>query len=291
MNEYAFTERSVESKRILYSPSNFAKEDLLHLQETGTLSAIKPHKSHRSHLKSYLMFVILHGSGQLTYEDEIYNVKDGDCVFIDCNKPYSHSTGDDLWTLEWVHFDGRSMEGIYGKYRERGGRPVFRPKSKIPFAEILNKIYDTAAGDDFMRDMRLNEQLSSLLTMIMENSWVPENQKTRASTSSENILGDVKDYIDIHYRERISLDKLSEEFFINKFYLVRLFKSTYGDTIINYQTSQKIANAKRLLRFSEKSIEEAGYDSGFEDPNYFSRTFKKAEGYTPSDYRNMWREK
>lgn len=291
MEEYAFTQRSVESKRILYTPSTFAKEDLLHLQETGTLTALKAHESHRSHLRSYLLFVVLNGKGTLHYEGQIYNISEGDCVFIDCSRAYVHETGDDLWTLQWVHFYGHGMEGIYKKYCERGGTPVFRPVSLVTFTTGLDKLYSIATSDDYLRDMKINEVLSSLLTCIMENSWLPENQKRTYSDTTDAVINEVKGYIDEHFAEKIVLDELADKFYINKFYLIRLFKVRYGDTIVNYQIGQKINAAKRMLRFSDMSIEDIGYKCGFEDANYFSRAFRKIEGSSPSMYRRIWREK
>jgi len=291
MNEFAFTENIVKSQRILYTPSSFAKEDLLHLQETGTLTAMKQHASHRSHLRSYLFFFILSGEGRLVYDEVEYPLVQGDCVFIDCRKAYIHETMEgNLWSLQWTHFYGSAMPGIYTKYCERGGSPVFRPQNSTGFISIQDKLYKVATSDDYMRDMRINELLSSLLTLIMENSWAPENQKQSISDSTSAVLLQVKDYIDEHYKEKLVLDELSDQFFMNKYYLIRLFKNRFGDTIINYQIKQRINSAKKLLRFSNLSIESVGFECGFEDPNYFSRAFKKIEGSSPSFYRNMWRE-
>lgn len=290
MNEYSFSEKTVESKRILYTPSSFAREDLFHLQETGTLTAITTHSSHRSNLTSYLFFVILNGSGRLVYKGEEFLLSQGDCVFIDCNNPYIHETSKDFWTLQWTHFYGPGVAGIYNKYCERGGRPVFRPVSISKFVSVQNNLYSMAVSDDYLRDMRINELLSSLLTLIMENSWNTEHQKQTVSDNTASILAEVKEYLDFHYKEKLILDELSEMFYMNKYYMIRLFKSIYGDTIINYQIKQRINAAKRMLRFSDLSIESVGYECGFDDPNYFSRIFKKIEGSSPSVYRNTWRE-
>lgn len=291
MTEYAFNENTVESKRILYTPSSFAKEDLLHLQETGTLKALKSHASKRSHLKSYLFFIILHGHGKLIYEGASHELSMGDCVFIDCSKAYIHETSGDLWTLQWVHFYGTSMAGIYEKYCNRGGLPIFHPSETSGFTEVLEKLYTIATSDDYLKDMRINEILSSLLTLIMENSWFPENQRFNNYSSSANIIEDLKKYIDNHYKEKLILDELSEKFFINKYHMIRLFKSRYGLTIINYQTNLRIGASKQLLRFSDLSMEDISLQCGFDDPNYFSRTFKSVEGSSPSSYRRMWRDK
>ena len=83
---------SVQSSRILYTPSPFARSSLLHLQEVGSLTAIKPHTSKREKLQSYLCFMVEDGEGELVYEGKNYELRSGDVVFIDCRKAYSHST-------------------------------------------------------------------------------------------------------------------------------------------------------------------------------------------------------
>lgn len=98
---------SVTSSRILYTPSTFARTSLLHLQEIGSLQAIHQHTSTRTNLTSFLCFVVLSGEGTLSYEEQTYQLGEGDCVFIDCRKAYSHSTSDNLWSLQWCHFYGK----------------------------------------------------------------------------------------------------------------------------------------------------------------------------------------
>lgn len=87
------TSPSVRSSRILYTPSPFARSSLLHLQEVGSLTAIRPHTSKREKLQSYLCFMVEDGEGELVYEGKKYELIRGDVVFIDCRKAYSHSTG------------------------------------------------------------------------------------------------------------------------------------------------------------------------------------------------------
>ena len=108
---------SVSSSRIIYTPSTFARMSLLH-----------PHTSQRSDLVSFLCFIVLSGEGELSYEGQTYQLGSGDCVFIDCRKAYSHSTSDNLWSLQWCHFYAPSLPAVYEKYKERGGRPVFRKR-------------------------------------------------------------------------------------------------------------------------------------------------------------------
>lgn len=84
---------SVRASRIIYTPSTFARTSLVYLQEVGSFESLSPHVSKRSNLVSFLCFIVLSGRGQLSYEGEVYKLAVGDCVFIDYQKAYSHSTG------------------------------------------------------------------------------------------------------------------------------------------------------------------------------------------------------
>lgn len=304
---------SVTSSRILYTPSTFARTSLLHLQEVGSLQAIHPHTSTRTNLTSFLCFVVLSGNGTLTYEGTTYELSAGDCVFIDCRKAYSHSTGynsegkstsvnetafekdttasqstnlpTSLWSLQWCHFYAPFLPAIYEKYKERGGSPVFHPDDSAPFTAILTDLYTLASSSDYIRDMRINESLSALLTLLMEQSWHPES-KTVSRKRLE--LVEIKNYLDEHYTEKIVLDDLSEKYYINKYYLTKIFKETYGSTINGYIIAKRITRAKQLLRFTDMTVDEIGAAVGMGDANYFSRTFRKVEGISPREYRKQW---
>ena len=87
MNTPLFQGDLVSTNRIIYTPSAFAKNSLLHLQEVGELQAKKPHISKRTNLLSYLFFLVEKGSGTLDYNGQTYTLSQGDCVFIDCMSP------------------------------------------------------------------------------------------------------------------------------------------------------------------------------------------------------------
>lgn len=281
-----FTGSPVESNRILYTPSEFAKTNLLHLQEIGELQAKKPHTNSRSKLNSYLFFVVKEGSGTLHYDGKDYELNKGSLVFIDCYKPYSHTSSQDLWTLQWAHFYGPNMSGIYGKYEERGGKPCFRSSHLEEYIQLLNSLHQIAASNDYIKDMKIFEKLTALLTLLMEDSWAETDTK-KHPTGKRN-LQDVKDYIDMHFTDKITLDELAEHFYINKFYLTRVFKEQFGMSISQYIMQLRITMAKRNLRFTTLSIEEIAAQCGLEDANYFSRIFRKVEGVAPGEYRRQW---
>jgi len=317
----------VSTKRTIYTPTSFAKSSLLYLQEIGTLKANREHTSRRSGLESFLFFFINEGSGELVYEGEKYALKKGDCAFLYCADTYSHTTSPDLWNISWIHFNGPEMLKIYDKYKQRGGQPVFHPGEGKKYSDGNNRIlekknidderieineqnktgkreknedtgnatglakikriwsdtYAIANSSDYLRDMRINQYLSELIAEIMVYSWNENNEKGKKVRIRE-----VKQFIDENYAKKIALTDLSERFYINKYYLLRLFKGQYGMTVNEYVEGLRISKAKELLRFTDKGIREIGILCGFEDSHYFSRVFVKVEGISPSEYREKW---
>ncbi|MBE5037099.1 helix-turn-helix transcriptional regulator [Subdoligranulum sp. DSM 109015] len=281
---------SVRSRRILYTPSPFARANLVHLQETGRLTATAAHTSRRERLQSFLCFVVCAGSGQLVYDGQHFPLKAGDVVFLDCRRPYAHSTGGsagELWTLQWCHFYGPCVAAIYEKYCERGGRPVFHPADAGRFSELMSQVYAAAGNDDYIRDMWLNEKLNTLLALLMAESWQPASLRNPRRPARRDVAP-VREYLEEHCTEKIALESVAEHFFLNKHYLARLFKEQYGVSVNSYLTQVRITRAKQMLRFTDKAVSVIAAECGLEDANYFSRVFKKVEGVTPKQYRELW---
>ena len=114
---------------------------------------------------------------------------------------------------------------------------------------------------------------------------VRPKKKLRPVTRQVSAL---KEYLDNHYSEKITLEGLSEIFFVNKYTLSREFKELYGTSIINYLLLVRITHAKQMLRFTNLSVDEIGASCGITPLYYFSRTFKKIEGISPLEYRRQW---
>ncbi len=294
MNPTLFDGTLVRSRRIIYTPSDFAKANLLHLQEVGELQAQKPHTSRRTNLSSYLFFMVLAGEGILEYEGERHALKQGDCVFVDCHKPYAHSCSESLWRLKWVHFYGPNMGGIYGKYAERGARAVLTPEGGAAYEKLMDEIYDIASSNAYSKDMQICEKLTSLLTLLIEQSFhaaqcgADRGAARQRNAAKRQNLQAVKEYLDANYASKITLDMLAEHFFINKYYLTRIFKEQFGGSVTEYLLQVRITRAKQQLRFTDKPIDEIAHECGMHDANYFARMFKKVEGATPGEYRRMW---
>jgi len=94
-----------------------------------------------------------------------------------------------------------------------------------------------------------------------------------------------KNFISHHADRDITLDELSDIANLDKYYLGRLFKKTYGYTPIQYHIMTRFEKAKQLLQFTNLTITEISEKLGFRSIHSFSRGFRKYEGISPSYFR------
>ena len=85
--------------------------------------------------------------------------------------------------------------------------------------------------------------------------------------------------------KRKELEEMAREVGISPYYLSKLFKESEGTGYIEYTTKLRMDYAKEQLGATDRSIKEICHDAGYQDPNYFSRIFKKWTGMTPTEYR------
>jgi two-component system, response regulator YesN len=100
-------------------------------------------------------------------------------------------------------------------------------------------------------------------------------------------LHDITRYIDIHFADPVlSAETVAEKFFISTGYLTKLFRQHLEKTFLEYIMEKKMARARELLKTSDLKNYEIAEQLGYKDPHYFSTSFKKYFGQTPSEYKS-----
>lgn len=97
------------------------------------------------------------------------------------------------------------------------------------------------------------------------------------------LLQDVKEYINVHLHEDISLQDVADKMFFSTVYFSRFFKKQTGETFSNYLLRTRMEYALKLLE-KNKKVTEISVACGYHDPSYFTRIFKEYFKYTPKDY-------
>ena len=98
-------------------------------------------------------------------------------------------------------------------------------------------------------------------------------------------LNIAKEFIRMHFDDKISVEDIAERSGISKYYLIRLFKDVYNITPYNYILDLRINKAMDMLRSGKKSITQVCFDAGFESASTFSLFFKKYTGLSPRNFR------
>jgi two-component system response regulator YesN len=113
--------------------------------------------------------------------------------------------------------------------------------------------------------------------------------KAMYSRKDRKLIELVKEYIQKHYREDITLSRVADEVYVNPNYLSEIFKAQTGESFVDYFTRVRIEKAKELIKDIRVKTYEVGELVGYEDPAYFSKVFKKVVGVSPTEYRNLVR--
>ena len=93
-------------------------------------------------------------------------------------------------------------------------------------------------------------------------------------------------YMSEHYNENITLNEISNLVGVSVQYFSKLFKDEVGCNFVDWLNSLRINRAKELMTTTQMSIKEVGFHVGYNDPNYFSRIFKRYEGIAPTEFVN-----
>jgi AraC family L-rhamnose operon regulatory protein RhaS len=96
------------------------------------------------------------------------------------------------------------------------------------------------------------------------------------------------EYIQKHFAENITIDKIASELFVSKSTLQRYFKQVANISPIRYLMQQRLNASKDMLVSTNKSISFIAVECGFFDTSHFIRTFKQYEGVSPTDYRKTF---
>ena len=113
------------------------------------------------------------------------------------------------------------------------------------------------------------------------------NQRIGEILSRSELVDKVIQYIGLHYKEEINLSDLAGEFFVVPTYLAKKFKEKKNCTVMQYLENVRLKKARELLETSSLSISDISLMVGYNDPNYFARSFKKVYELTPREYRNI----
>lgn len=178
---------------------------------------------------------------------------------------------------------------LYDSFEQGGEQPLSAVRGEVTgLLLFLARGVHSTAGAELLASLNAAEDLRSL--RLSAESWLErlidgleeEQEHHRSHVHQRALL-----YISQKYKEDISMEQTAEYVNLSPHYFSKLFRQHEGETFIDYVTSLRINEAKRLISEDQLNLKEICYEVGYKDPNYFSRVFKKAAGMTPSEFRQQ----
>ena len=181
----------------------------------------------------------------------------------------------------------------------------------VPVAEydetLLHSVCDLAPLDKMIHIEDMESERDTMLGLVSLFTSAEGSYRAQGSailkqlllkvieTVDENALPTrMVEALDNYIRENagddISNTEIGAIFGYHPFYISKVLKDRKGTTLRQYIIAYRLKLAKKLLEESGKSVNEISEECGFNDPSYFTKTFKNAFGMTPKDYRNLTKE-
>lgn len=269
-----------ESDYFVYSPSKLAMNMFLYPMQCGLFSYMPGYSLTRESFDSFLLMYIQKGELNLSFEENERRVTAGHFVLLDCYKRHSYSTSVG-WECVWCHFDGITARAYYDNIVSRLGNVFSIPDAYTALNKMtaILKVFYNAA---LVQEPLLSKYLTDILTEFL--LYTPMNVHTH---SYANMAEETITYINEHFKEDISVEDLASHAGLSQYHFIRTFKKETGFTPHEYLINTRIATAKYLLKNSRLPVKDICFASGFSSESIFCGAFKRHQGMTPMQYRNL----
>lgn len=133
---------------------------------------------------------------------------------------------------------------------------------------------------DYLLTFANAEELKADLRLM-----VKLGMESREDEDGQDMIDMIKDYVAHNYASNLSVSEIAGKFYLNASYLSTLFKERTQMNLTSYIEGVRMEQAERMLAENRLSITEIAMGTGYSEPGYFSKVFKKYAGMTPRRFR------
>lgn len=280
----------------------FYQNHFLYIDRNTSITGIKD--QFNAHQGIELLF-IWEGTGRISVNQKIHAVGPG-TLFI-C-QPYQ---------LHYYKVDSYSVRTplIFDPYLfEKYATPFLKIKSilfKLWKSDLERQLFHLTEEESFMFKQllsnftrRLNEcwsgreQTEELILFLFEllpklNNLIPNKlpptAPSRFTGASSRHVEQIMQWIEQHYHEEFSLERLASSLHLSPHHVSHLFSRETGSTLSQYIMARRLSDAISLLLSTDYSVEQIGKQVGFRSPSFFCKCFKEKTGLTPHAYRTKFK--
>ncbi len=238
----------------------------------------------------YLFHYVISGKGRLDAQSENgdtnhYNLKAGEGFLICPGQINTYcADSDHPWKYVWLEFDGLRVP----EYLDSAGmgihQPIYRPSDDAgsqQVQDLMLYITDHASASA----IHLIGYLCLFLDALIQSSST--RRDARGTRLRDFYIQEAVTYMEQHYQQELTVEKLADVCGLNRNYFSRLFKECMGCPPQEFLIRMRLSKAAELMRTGDAPIGEISTLCGYPNQLHFSRAFKKRYGISPREWRDQ----
>lgn len=253
------------------------------------------HKHHsqliHQHKDVLELFYVMEGRGRYLVGKREYAVQAGDLVICNANILHGEAPFQDYsmqsycCVLTGIHIPKMPPNTLMGPNCNPVLRLVANQQAVEHTLMALHALNNQSVSNEHVCDILANAFFEIVYREFLDSKSLYDT----AVQKTEELIRNITEYLDEHFVEDVSLQRLGENFHMSHYHLAHIFKKGTGVSPIKYVMQRRIGEAQNLLMNSDMPIGKIGEVLGFGEHCHLSAMFKKYVGVTPSQYRKYFR--
>ena len=231
------------------------------------------------------LMMCLAGNGYVVVNEKKSHLRAGELLIIPRNCRHTYwAAEDEPWSIYWMHFRGVDSSYYVDRIPQVAEPVAIDQAAQSEATRLFRDCLVTLEGGYTLPTLIYAAQSAKhiLSVLLFRNSVLPMKQR---SESQRLDCDTVIEYMRSRLHEAVRLEEFAREAGLSVSHFSGMFRDQVHQSPMSYFTQLKIRAACRLLDLSGKSIKVVAMETGYSDPYYFSRVFKKVMGISPEKYR------
>ena len=226
------------------------------------------------------LFFITGGHGDFLIREERFPVTVNDMVAVNAGVPHTE-TSQNGSPMEYVVLGVEGLEAV----TDASGYALLHLFAEDAISGCLRILTQESREPRAGCDDICQKLLEVILLRLRRRDDFALSGAAPVPSGSSRECGQVRRYIDSHFKENLTLDQLAGLVHLNKYYLSHAFRREFNISPISYLLSRRIQESRFLLSETDHSLSQIAQILGFSSLSYFSQSFRRSEGMSPMEYR------